>query len=109
MESSTVVGFLETRRFIPRSVGRCICVWNTTQGGGGAQPAHRKGVCHPSEGFARVDVDQPSQATDARIVDKSKRGASGGFGPFIVEKLSSSWRVETGPPGHVWFEIRRDS
>ena len=33
------------------------------------------------------------------------RGADGGFGLFLVERLASRWGVDTGDGTRVWFEL----
>jgi anti-sigma regulatory factor (Ser/Thr protein kinase) len=33
------------------------------------------------------------------------RGADGGFGLFLVERMASRWGVETGDGTRVWFEL----
>jgi two-component sensor histidine kinase len=62
-----------------------------------------------NDAHVRVDVEQPTRASGVRIVEELERGPSGGFGLVIVDNLSTRWGVETGPPGHVWFEVKHDS
>jgi anti-sigma regulatory factor (Ser/Thr protein kinase) len=33
------------------------------------------------------------------------RGADGGFGLFLVERMASRWGVDTGEGTRVWFEL----
>jgi anti-sigma regulatory factor (Ser/Thr protein kinase) len=37
------------------------------------------------------------------------RGADGGFGLFLVERMASRWGVETGDGTRVWFELDLNS
>jgi anti-sigma regulatory factor (Ser/Thr protein kinase) len=53
--------------------------------------------------IVRVDVEQPTSASGARVVEAP--GVDGGFGLGIVDAVSERWGVTEGQPGHVWFEI----
>ena len=56
------------------------------------------------ENVARVDVEQPTSAGDARVLERDPDRA-GGFGLMIVQAFSNHWGVTEGTPGHVWFEV----
>jgi anti-sigma regulatory factor (Ser/Thr protein kinase) len=59
------------------------------------------------DGHVRVEVEQPTSASGAHVVDPSGAGErTGGFGLRLVEASADTWGVEPGPPGKVWFEFR---
>ena len=60
-----------------------------------------------SQERVRVEVRQPSSASGSAVVDEAARGADGGYGLAIVERITDRWGTEDGPPGRVWFEIDR--
>ena len=39
------------------------------------------------------------------VTERKPRGADGGFGLFLVEKMASRWGIEADGPTCVWFEI----
>jgi anti-sigma regulatory factor (Ser/Thr protein kinase) len=56
----------------------------------------------------RVDVEQPTAADGVRVVEPTiheERG--GGFGLRLVAETADRWGHVVGPPGRVWFELRR--
>jgi anti-sigma regulatory factor (Ser/Thr protein kinase) len=62
-----------------------------------------------TDDIVRVEVEQPTPATDAHVVAPGERGPlEGGYGLRIVEELSSAWGVRGEAPGAVWFEVDRD-
>jgi anti-sigma regulatory factor (Ser/Thr protein kinase) len=62
-----------------------------------------------TEEIVRVEVEQPTAATDAHVVAPGEREPlEGGLGLRIVEELASAWGVRAGTPGAVWFEVDRD-
>jgi anti-sigma regulatory factor (Ser/Thr protein kinase) len=57
----------------------------------------------------RVEVEQPTSATDAHIISIGDREPSeGGYGLRIVDEFASEWGVLGEAPGVVWFEVDRD-
>ena len=55
----------------------------------------------------RVEVEQPTSAHEAHIVEQPGLGdPPGGFGLALVEASADEWGFEAGPPGRVWFEFR---
>jgi anti-sigma regulatory factor (Ser/Thr protein kinase) len=63
-----------------------------------------------TDDIVRVEVEQPTPATDAHVIAPGQRGPlEGGFGLRIVEELSSAWGVRAEAPGAVWFEVDRDA
>ena len=64
-------------------------------------------VIDTAEERLRVEVEQPSSASSAHLVDEPDGdGASHGYGLRLVDAVADAWGVEPGPPGRVWFEIR---
>jgi anti-sigma regulatory factor (Ser/Thr protein kinase) len=62
-----------------------------------------------TDDIVRVEVEQPTPATDAHVIAPGERGPlEGGYGLRIVEELSSAWGVRAEAPGAVWFEVDRD-
>ena len=55
-------------------------------------------------GTLRVTVEQPS-ATPAIV--QPPTATEGGFGLRLVEDITDRWGADPGPPGRVWFEVRR--
>ena len=59
------------------------------------------------EHHVRVEVEQPTSASDVEVKDRALAGGgSGGFGLRLVEASADAWGFEAGPPGRVWFEFR---
>jgi anti-sigma regulatory factor (Ser/Thr protein kinase) len=68
---------------------------------------HLAGVA--TDEVVRVEVEQPTPATDAHVVAPDERGPlEGGYGLRIVQELCSAWGVRAEAPGAVWFEVDRD-
>jgi anti-sigma regulatory factor (Ser/Thr protein kinase) len=66
--------------------------------------------CSVDDEVVRVEVEQPSSAASARLIPAGERPpTSGGLGLRIVDGFASSWGVEEGPPGRVWFEVQRQA
>jgi anti-sigma regulatory factor (Ser/Thr protein kinase) len=78
---------------------------------GGLQPADTISlVGSATDEVVRVEVEQPTPASDVLVVPAGERGPDqGGFGLRIVEGLSSAWGVRAGTPGAVWFEVVREA
>jgi anti-sigma regulatory factor (Ser/Thr protein kinase) len=57
----------------------------------------------------RVEIEQPTEALRVRIVDPRLGDPDrvGGFGLRLVQELADDWGHDPGPPGIVWFELRR--
>lgn len=57
----------------------------------------------------RVEVEQPTDAPAAAFssLPSPDVGSAGGFGLMLVSRIVDDWGVERGPPGRVWFELRR--
>jgi anti-sigma regulatory factor (Ser/Thr protein kinase) len=57
----------------------------------------------------RVEVEQRTDAPAAAISAPPSPGpeAVGGFGLMLGSRVVDDWGVERGPPGRVWFELRR--
>jgi hypothetical protein len=55
----------------------------------------------------RVVIGQTTSASEAAIVAPHDRESDGGFGLAIVDDITDRWGADAGPPGSVWFEIRR--
>jgi hypothetical protein len=55
--------------------------------------------------IARIDVEQPTSASGARVVESP--GVNGGFGLAIVDAVSERWGVMDGQPGHVVRDLAR--
>jgi anti-sigma regulatory factor (Ser/Thr protein kinase) len=75
----------------------------------GLQPA--VGFIHlrieADDDHVRVEVEQPTSARGAHIVDRAAAAErAGGFGLRLVAASADTWGVEPGPPGRVWFEFR---
>jgi len=56
------------------------------------------------EAVVRVDVEQPTSAEAARVLEPDG-DREGGLGLVIVDAFSERWGVTEGAPGHVWFEV----
>jgi anti-sigma regulatory factor (Ser/Thr protein kinase) len=55
----------------------------------------------------RVEVEQPTSASDVEVIDtRVREGRPGGFGLRLVQASADGWGFEPGPPGRVWFEFR---
>jgi anti-sigma regulatory factor (Ser/Thr protein kinase) len=59
------------------------------------------------EATLRIEVEQSSPTLGARVIAPRERGARGGYGLAIVAAVADRWGVDPGPPGSVWFEVRR--
>ncbi len=57
----------------------------------------------------RIEMEQSTEAVGVGVVEPRLEDAVrvGGFGLRLVEEVADEWGVESGPPGHVWFEFRR--
>jgi anti-sigma regulatory factor (Ser/Thr protein kinase) len=56
----------------------------------------------------RVEVEQPTPAKHVdRIGPPPHDGRPGGFGLRLVDATVDAWGSDEGPPGIVWFELRR--
>ena len=66
-------------------------------------------VIDADDDHVRIEVGQSTAALGVRVIEPRLEDAIrvGGFGLRLVEQLADEWGVETGPPGHVWFEFRR--
>jgi len=54
----------------------------------------------------RVEIEQPRQAPDLRLVEPRIDGREfGGLGLIIVDELADDWGADGGPPGRAWFEF----
>lgn len=53
----------------------------------------------------RCEVTDEGDGFRAEPVPADQRG-KGGWGLYIVDRLSDRWGVFAGPPTRVWFEIR---
>jgi anti-sigma regulatory factor (Ser/Thr protein kinase) len=66
-------------------------------------------VIDADDDHLRIEMGQSTAAVGVRVgepwLDDPVR--VGGFGLRLVEQVADDWGVETGPPGHVWFEFRR--
>ena len=54
----------------------------------------------------RCEIIDQGEGFAAQPVPASERG-EGGWGLFIVDRLSDRWGVHAGPPTRTWFEIAR--
>ena len=54
----------------------------------------------------RVEVEQPTSASEVDVVDPRFTESTGGFGLRLVQASADAWGFEPGPPGRVWFEFR---
>ena len=66
-------------------------------------------VIDADDDHVRIEVEQSTAAVGVRVVEPRWEDPVrvGGCGLRLVEQLADEWGVETGPPGHVWFEFRR--
>lgn len=66
-------------------------------------------VIDADDDHVRIEVEQSTAAVGVRVVEPRLEDTVrvGGFGLRLVEQMADEWGVETGPPGHVWFEFRR--
>lgn len=66
-------------------------------------------VIDADDDHVRIEVEQATAAVGVRVVEPRLQDTVrvGGFGLRLVEQMADEWGVETGPPGHVWFEFRR--
>jgi anti-sigma regulatory factor (Ser/Thr protein kinase) len=53
----------------------------------------------------RIRVDVRDGGAGFRPGKPEPRGADGGFGLFLVERMASRWGVDTGDGTRVWFEL----
>jgi anti-sigma regulatory factor (Ser/Thr protein kinase) len=53
----------------------------------------------------RVDVHDGGSGFQAPAGTPQPRGADGGFGLFLVERMASRWGVDTRDGTRVWFEL----
>jgi anti-sigma regulatory factor (Ser/Thr protein kinase) len=53
----------------------------------------------------RIRVDVHDGGAGFRPGKPEPRGAAGGFGLFLVERMASRWGVDTGDGTRVWFEL----
>ena len=67
-------------------------------------------VIDADEDHVRVELEQPTPATEVRLVEPGIQGPDriGGFGLHIVDQTADRWGYEAGPPGRVWFEFKRE-
>jgi anti-sigma regulatory factor (Ser/Thr protein kinase) len=66
-------------------------------------------VIDADESWLHVEVEQRTVARGVQPVKPYAYAPDrvGGFGLHIVDALADDWGVEPGPPGYVWFELRR--
>lgn len=56
----------------------------------------------------RVEVAEPGEGFEVTSTPLPRRGIpSGGWGLYLVDRLSSAWGVEGGGATKVWFEMRK--
>lgn len=57
----------------------------------------------------RIEVEQSTSAVGVRVIEPLSDDSLevGNYGLRLVEQMADKWGVDPGPPGHVWFEIRR--
>jgi anti-sigma regulatory factor (Ser/Thr protein kinase) len=68
---------------------------------------HMSGVA--TDDVVRVGFVQATSAEDVRLVPIGERDPTDrGIGLRIVDVAATSWGVDPGPPGVVWFEVDRD-
>ncbi len=65
-------------------------------------------VIDADDDHLRIEMEQSTAAVGVRVVEPRLEDPVrvGGFGLRLVEQTADEWGVETGPPGHVWFEFR---
>ena len=65
-------------------------------------------VIDADDDHLRIEMEQPTAAVGVRVVEPRLEDPLrvGGYGLRLVEQTADEWGVETGPPGHVWFEFR---
>lgn len=63
-------------------------------------------VLEADDDHVMVEVEQPTDAIEARPVAPNVDGEPGGWGLQIVLDLADDMGVRPGPPGVVWFEFR---
>jgi anti-sigma regulatory factor (Ser/Thr protein kinase) len=67
---------------------------------------HLSGIA--TDDVVRVCFEQASAAEGVRVVPIAERDPrDGGMGLRIVDGSVTSWGVDPGPPGVVWFEVDR--
>ena len=67
---------------------------------------HLSGVA--TDDIVRVGFEQASSAEQVRLIPIGERNPrDGGMGLRIVDASATSWGVDPGPPGVVWFEVDR--
>ena len=66
------------------------------------------------EGDVRLDIDLRRDTVRVQVRDRGKgferttpkpRGADGGYGLFLVEKMAARWGIEGNGGTCVWFEL----
>lgn len=71
---------------------------------GGLEPEDRIVLSGTVADVVRIEVEQPSPVTEARV--QASGGPAGhGMGLRIVDNITKRWGSNAGPPGVVWFEI----
>lgn len=55
------------------------------------------------DGHVRVEVRDPGR--DGRVRKRDPQGRGGGYGLYLVERLSKRWGVERNGGTVVWFEL----
>jgi anti-sigma regulatory factor (Ser/Thr protein kinase) len=61
-----------------------------------------------SDDRVHIEVEQPTSTSGARMMSTTeRRPGRSGFGLRIVDEMSAEWGVDEGPPGVVWFEVRK--
>lgn len=77
---------------------------------GTAGPASRLRFKAKAEtGKIRVEVSDWGSGFDADRPRPHPRGAVGGFGLYLVDRLASRWGVDRQGPVRVWFELEDSS
>jgi anti-sigma regulatory factor (Ser/Thr protein kinase) len=78
----------------------------------------RHAGCHESDELAmeadvrpdrvRVQLTDPGRGFDAGLPEPPARGATGGYGLVLLERLSDRWGTQRDGGFSVWFEVERD-
>ena len=55
----------------------------------------------------RVSVTDAGAGFDLAKILREPKGEIGGWGLFLVEKVSDRWGIDETPPHRVWFEVER--
>ena len=83
-------------------------VTNSVRHGGLRPDQEIELTVHASPHHLRVEVAEPGEGFEVTSSPPPRQGIpTGGWGLYLVDRLSSAWGVEGGDVTKVWFELHK--